>query len=137
MQITRQADYATRAVLYLARMGNGRRVATSRVALEQHIPAAFLVKIIAQLSIAGILNTSRGVRGGVRLAREARSITLLEVIEAMDGPIRLNDCVETTGSCALEHDCPLRQVWCDAQSELVAKLRNTNFAHLLQSVPSV
>jgi Rrf2 family protein len=112
-------------------------VATSRVALEQNIPAAFLVKIIAQLSVAGILSTSRGVRGGVKLAREPHSITLLEVVEAMDGPIRLNDCVATAGTCALEEDCPLRQVWCDAQSELVAKLRNTNFAHLLQSVPSV
>ncbi len=132
MQITRQADYATRAVLYLARMQNGHRVATSKVALEQKIPPAFLVKIISQLSIAGILHTSRGVRGGVQLARAPGTITLLEVIEAMDGPIQLNECVEASGNCILEDECPLRQVWCDAQTKLVAQLKSTDFAQLLQ-----
>ena len=65
MQITRQADYAVRAVLHLAQMKNGDRAATSIVAKEQHIPPSFLAKIISQLSIAGLLHTSRGARGGV------------------------------------------------------------------------
>lgn len=137
MQITRQADYATRAVLYLARTGNGHRIATSKVALEQKIPPAFLVKIISQLTVAGILNTSRGVRGGVRLAREPGNITLLEVVEAVDGRIQLNECVEANASCALEDECPLRQVWCEAQTKLVAQLRSTSFEHLLQRARSM
>jgi len=65
MQITRQADYATRAILYLARAGTGERIATSQVAKEQKIPPSFLAKIISQLSIAGLLHTSRGARGGI------------------------------------------------------------------------
>src|SRR5512138_2383950 len=69
MQITRQADYAVRAVLHLARMGNTERAATSTVAKEQNIPPSFLAKIVSQLSIAGLLHTSRGARGGVTLAR--------------------------------------------------------------------
>ena len=60
MQITRQADYAVRAVLYLARLGSGERAATSTVAEEQRIPPSFLAKIISQLSIGGLLHTSRG-----------------------------------------------------------------------------
>jgi len=72
MQITRQADYAVRAVLYLARLGGGERAATSIVAEEQRIPPSFLAKIISQLSIAGLLHTSRGARGGVMLARPPR-----------------------------------------------------------------
>src|SRR5687767_4626697 len=86
MQITRQADYATRAILYFAQAGTGKRVSTSRVAHEQKIPLSFLAKIIAQLSIAGLLHTSRGAHGGVTLACEPQNITLLEVIEAIDGP---------------------------------------------------
>jgi len=138
MQITRQADYAVRAVLYLARLGQDERAATSQVAQEQHIPPSFLAKIISQLSIAGLLHTSRGARGGVTLAREPKDITLLEVIEAIDGPIMLNECVGETGSCTFDEDCPLRPVWCDAQNDLVARLKNTNFAHLvtLGQVPS-
>lgn len=134
MQITRQADYAVRAILYLAQVGNNvnnGRVATSNVAKEQNIPLSFLAKIISQLSIAGLLHTSRGARGGVMLAREPKNITLLEVVEAIDGPIQLNVCVGRQGTCPLEPNCSVRLVWCDAQNELVAKLRNTTFAQLI------
>jgi Rrf2 family protein len=131
MQITRQADYAVRAVLHLSRLGGNQRAATSAVAQEQNIPPSFLAKIISQLSIAGLLHTSRGARGGVTLAREPKEITLLEVVEAIDGPIQLNECVGENSSCAFDSDCPLRPVWCDAQDELVKRLRNTNFEQLM------
>jgi Rrf2 family protein len=130
MQITRQADYAVRAVLYLSKHRE-ERSATSQVAQEQHIPPSFLAKIISQLSIAGLLHTSRGARGGVTLAREPDEITLLEVIEAIDGPIQLNECVGENGICAFDHECPLRPIWCDAQDELVKRLKSTNFAQLM------
>ncbi len=130
MQITRQADYAVRAVLHLARTGD-QRTATSMIAEEQHIPPSFLAKIISQLSIAGLLHTSRGARGGVTLAREPKEITLLEVIEAIDGPIQLNECVGDGGVCSFDDTCPLRPVWCDAQEELVGRLRGTNFADMI------
>lgn len=131
MQITRQADYAVRAVLHLARLGSTERAATSMIAEKQHIPPSFLAKIISQLSIAGLLHTSRGARGGVTLGREAKDITLLEVVEAIDGPIRLNECVGEDGVCTFKDHCPLRPVWCDAQDELVTRLRNTNFEQLM------
>ena len=132
MQITRQADYAVRAVLHLARMNGGQRAATSQVAKEQHIPPSFLAKIISQLSIAGLLHTSRGARGGVTMAREPKDVTLLEVIEAIDGPIILNECVGENSICPFEEDCPVRPVWCEAQEELVGRLKNTNFQQLLE-----
>lgn len=131
MQITRQADYAVRAVLHLAR-NSDIRTSTSIIAEEQKIPPSFLAKIISQLSIAGLLHTSRGARGGVTLAREAKDITLLEVVEAIDGPIQLNECVGNAGACSFESNCPLQSVWCDAQDELVQRLKNTNFFTLMQ-----
>ena len=127
MQITRQADYAVRAVLYLTRLGNGQRAATSQIAENQHIPPSFLAKIISQLSIAGLLHTSRGARGGVTLARAPEKITLLQVVEAIDGPIRLNECVHEDGMCAFSEDCPLEPIWKDAQKDLVDRLSGTNF----------
>ena len=132
MQITRQADYAVRAVLHLARLGGSERAATSAVAEEQHIPPSFLAKIISQLSIAGLLHTSRGARGGVTLARPAKDITLLEVVEAIDGPIQINECVGEEGNCDFHEECPLRPVWCDVQDLLVKRLRSTNFQQLLE-----
>lgn len=130
MQITRQADYAVRAVLYLAGLNNGRRAPTSEIAREQRIPPSFLAKIVSQLSVAGVVQTSRGARGGVTLARSPGDITLLEVIEAIDGPILLNECVEDPSVCYFGDDCPVQGVWCDAQSGLVQKLRSTNFMGL-------
>ena len=131
MQITRQADYAVRAVLYLARLGPNQRAATSTVAQEQHIPPSFLAKIISQLSIAGLLHTSRGARGGVYLAREPKDISLLDVVEAIDGPILLNECVAEGSDCTFTKDCPLYPIWCEAQESLVKRLRLVKFDSVL------
>jgi Rrf2 family protein len=128
MQITRQADYAIRAVLYIAKLGDNQRAATSQIAQEQHIPPSFLAKIISQLSIAGLLQTSRGARGGVTLAKQPEEISLLDVVESIDGPIALNECVNDENACSFGDDCPLRPIWCDAQEDLVNRLRSTNFA---------
>jgi Rrf2 family protein len=136
MQITRQADYAVHAVLYLAQMKHGDRTATSTVAKEQHIPPSFLAKIISQLSAAGLLHTSRGAHGGVMLAREPKDITLLEVVESIDGPIQFNECVGSDSDCTFGDHCPIKSVWCEAQEELVARLRNTDFGQLLAKLAS-
>jgi len=127
MQITRQADYAIRAVRYLAKHGSNERIATSKVATEMKIPGSFLAKIISQLSIAGLLKTSRGARGGVSLAREPKDISLLDVVEAIDGAILLNECVGTNKSCDFEDECLVHPIWLEVQQTLVKRLRETRF----------
>jgi Rrf2 family protein len=130
MQITRQADYAIRAVRYLSKMNGNQRAATSTVAREMKIPPSFLAKIISQLSIAGLLHTSRGARGGVTLARDPKDITLLDVVEAIDGPILLNECVGDPGNCEFSKDCAMHPIWMEAQEMLTKRLRETTFAIL-------
>jgi Rrf2 family protein len=127
MQITRQADYAIRAVRYLAKQGSSQRVATSTVAREMRIPPSFLAKIISQLSIAGLLHTSRGARGGVSLAHEPKEISVLDVVEAIDGPILLNECVGTNKPCDFEGDCLVHPIWIEVQQSLVKRLGETRF----------
>ncbi len=127
MQITRQADYALRAMVFLARMEPNQRAATKKIAEQQNIPPSFLAKIISQLSIAGLIHTSRGAHGGVVLSRPAAEISLLEVIEAIDGPIALNECTVSPGNCDQADNCPLHDIWQETQDDLVAKLRNTKF----------
>jgi Rrf2 family protein len=128
MQITRQADYAVRAVYHLSKLESGDRAATSQIAQEQQIPPSFLAKIVSQLSVAGLLQTSRGARGGVSLAKSPVDISLLEVVEAIDGPILLNVCVTGNGkNCYFGESCPIAPIWCDAQTELVARLNESTF----------
>ena len=131
MQITRQADYAVRAMVYLAQLGQDQRAATSQIAQEKQIPPSFLAKIVSQLSVAGLLTTSRGARGGVSLAKAPDEISLLDVVEAIDGPILLNECVSENSDCAFGESCVIKPVWCDAQQELVNRLRQTHFGQFI------
>jgi Rrf2 family protein len=133
MQITRQADYAMRAVAYLAKIGEDQRAATSQIADDQKIPPSFLAKIVSQLSVAGLLQTSRGARGGVSLARSPEEISFLEVVEAIDGPILINECVIDSGTCTFGDTCALRPVFCAAQADLVERLDTTSFSTVIET----
>jgi Rrf2 family protein len=134
MQITHQADYAVRAVLHVAHLGAHARVSTAQIARDQHIPLTFLAKIISQLSAAGVLRATRGARGGVSLARPPEAISLLEIVEAMDGPLTVNECTTNPEFCPLGEVCVVRDVWCEARADLVRRLAQTNFGQLVQRV---
>jgi Rrf2 family iron-sulfur cluster assembly transcriptional regulator len=127
MQITHQADYGIRAVRYISRQGADQYVATSTVAREMKIPLPFLAKIVGQLSVAGLLRTSRGAHGGVSLGRESKDISMLDVVEAIDGPIMLNECVGKVNRCAVKNDCPVHPIWQELQDNLITRLGATRF----------
>ena len=127
MQITRQADYALRTIIYLSRLAPDEKAPTSIIAKKQHIPSSFLAKIISQLSVAGLIHTARGAHGGVSLAKAPEEISVLEVIEAIDGPVMLNECTTNPGICPFTDDCPMRVVWCDARKDLLEKLETITF----------
>jgi len=133
MQITRQADYAVRAVLYLAQLGPGGHATTAQIAREQKIPMTFLAKIVSQLSAAGIVRATRGAHGGVTLARSADDVSLLEIVEAIDGPICLNECALNPETCPLSENCAVQSVWCEAQAALVRRLAQTKFGQLVKT----
>ena len=133
MQITHQADYAIRTMYYLANMDGRQKVSTSQIAKEYRIPASFLTKIISQLSVAGLIHTARGARGGVSLARSPEAISLLDVLVAIDGPVALNDCVDDPTSCPFNVDCVLHQFWSDASEELINRLKSTTYDKLVKA----
>jgi Rrf2 family protein len=128
--ITRQADYALRAVVEVAQLPEGERAPTAVIAERQKIPLPFLAKIVSQLAVKGILEATRGASGGVSLARPAESITLLDVVEAIDGPITLNRCVHNPDLCDMADDCPIHPVFVEAQELLVDRLKHTTFAEV-------
>ena len=128
MQITKQADYALRAIVFLAQIGKDEKASTSKIAKAQKIPPSFLAKIISQLSIAGLIHTSRGARGGVSLAKEPEDISVLDVIQAIDGPVILNECTENPDACPFQSSCPLFKIWCDARDMLINKLSGATFS---------
>ena len=137
MQATRQADYAVHAILYLAQLEPGTRASTALIAHEQHIPPTFLAKIISQLSTAGIVQATRGAHGGVTLGRPADAISLLEIVEAIDGPIMLNECTLNPGVCGFSDSCAIREVWVETRAKLVQRLAGVNFGQLARSSQTI
>jgi len=130
MEISRRTDYGVRVILELASMADNERASTQKIAERQNIPGPFLAKIISQLSLSGLVTTYRGAGGGVALARPASEINLLEVIEALEGPIHLNRCVVDPGRCPHEAKCPVHDVWAQAQADLAKTLSEATFDHL-------
>jgi Rrf2 family protein len=130
MQLSRRGDYGVRVILDLAHQPLGASIPAHEIANRQQIPSAFLGKIISQLAIAGLVDTRRGARGGVALARPAERITLLDVVEALEGRIMLNPCLIHAGACPLDETCPVHDTWAQAQSALKAVLAKTTFAEL-------
>jgi len=134
LEVTRQADYALRAATEIARLPEGERVATATIASQQNIPLPFLAKIISQLVVRGILETVRGASGGVNLARLPQDITMLEIIEAIDGPISLNRCTRDPSVCEQMSSCPFCEIFVEAQLALTNRLENTTLADLAMRV---
>ena len=130
MEISRRTDYGVRVILDLANLQDGERASTQEIAERQSIPAPFLAKIVSQLSTSGLLETYRGARGGVVLARPPSEINLLDVIEALDGPIRLNRCVIEPDNCPREEKCPVHDIWMEAQRDLTRVLTSVTFDSL-------
>ncbi len=131
MLLTREADYAFRCVLEVARGG---RISAAQVAQRQDISLTFLGKIVQSLAKAGILATRRGVRGGMTLARPAESITLLEVIEAVEGPLALNVCLASPPQCDRIPGCPAYPLLSRAQEGLRAAL-DVSITELMEIAP--
>jgi Rrf2 family protein len=132
MQITRQADYALRAILYLARLGPDQKASTKQIAAAQEIPPSFLAKIISELKKGKLVTADRGAGGGVSLARKPEEISLLDVVEAIDDTISLNECTADPSICSFGDSCPLHEVWCEAEAQLIRKLREATFDKLLE-----
>ena len=133
MEISRRTDYGIRVILDLASLSDDARASTQEIAERQSIPGPFLAKIISQLSLSGLVTTYRGAGGGVKLARSASDINLLQVIEALEGPIRLNRCMIEPNLCPRDDFCPVHDVWAKAQAELTDLLRITTFDDLAET----
>jgi len=128
--VSRGADYAIRAVLEVASRPENTRTVTEQIARRQEIPAAFLSKVVAQLTQSGLLRTQRGAAGGVFLGRAAEEITLRQVVEAVQGPIVLNLCTGPYDGCAKAAACPAYGVFEQAQASLHEVLEAATLADL-------
>ena len=131
MELSRQADYAVRTMVDLASLPEHSRALTSEIAKRQQIPESFLPRIISALSKAQLIRTFRGNNGGVALARPIAEISVLDVIQALEGPICLNRCTYQPSQCDRSAFCRVHPIWRKAQEYLNQLLGETTLATLV------
>lgn len=127
IRINRETDYSFRVILALVRAGENVRLSTAQIQKEMQIPLSFLHRIVASLSRNDIIDTFPGREGGVQLARPAADISLLDVYEAVEGPIQLSECFVSDSSCAMDTPCPVQRSLRDIQKTLECELAAVHF----------
>lgn len=130
MKVSTKGRYGLRIMVELAlREGTG-PVQVTAVASSQDLPPKYIHVLVGGLKAAGLVTAQRGPSGGLELAREASRITVLDVVEALEGPIRPVDCVEGPEGCRRSGDCVTRDVWRDLAEAMEGALRRHTLAGL-------
>jgi Rrf2 family protein len=132
MKISRKADYALRAVLHISKQPTEKRNSINIIAETERIPRDFLAKILKELTRSQILRSYQGVHGGYQMAKNPAQVTVLDVIEAMDGPLGLNLCVRGDRGCDCDKadHCSMYPFWNKLQNEFRVKLKAETMAKL-------
>jgi len=133
--ISRQTDYAARLVLHLACLEPGTRVSIAEISKTRLLPAPFTRRIVGDLVREGILHTVRGTGGGISLARPASRISLLDILNAVEGGVMLNACMEGGKPCVFSQGCLVQQAWGDATDLLQRHLATVTFDTLVGASP--
>lgn len=130
MQITRAAEYGVLGLTALARRPLGEVVMIDTLCAEEDIPRSFLGKILQSLNRAGIVRSARGSGGGFSLAKEPSEISALEIIEAIEGPISLQRCLDEDLGCEHSTGCALCSLLAVAQDRVKDVFRTTSLSDL-------
>lgn len=127
MKLTRGTDYGIRGILHLAMQPFEQVTLLHDIAEKQDVPESYLAKLFQDLNKAGLVRSHRGAKGGFSLARPASDITLRQVIEALQGPISLNRCLDIRDVCSRQDQCAVSLVLREAQQQLVETLDAASF----------
>jgi Rrf2 family protein len=122
MQITRTADYGVRVLTHLAMLPPGTRLTAEELATENHASVSFVAKILQRLVASRLVISRRGFEGGFSLGRDPRSVSVLDIITALDGPLCLNECLPGGPGCEEGTACSAHDVWARAQAALARVL---------------
>ena len=129
--ISRETDYAARVILHLSMQEGGERATAEQIATERLIPKALVRRVgDAPCGSRPHLDHALALEGGIELARHPAEISLLQVVEAMEGPLALNRCAVEPHTCPLSPTCSVHEVWCRAKDIIRLHLDQITFEQL-------
>ncbi len=130
-QISRKMEYGTRAMVFLASLPDGMTTSFREIGRKMDIPGDFLAKILKTLAKSKLVRSTRGSHGGYALAQPASSISFLDVIEALEGPVNVNVCTAADhDGCAFTGACTMYGVWRSGQERMLEVYRATKLDKL-------
>ena len=136
MQVTRAGEYAIIGLLYLARQPDNRTVMIDEISDAERIPKSFLAKIFQSLAKGGFVLSHRGAGGGFTLAKPAPEISLLDILQCVEGAFALQKCVSDDPECVVASDrmpsCTLCAIFGEAQSRVNEVFSRTSLEDLLR-----
>lgn len=124
---TRRSDYGVRAVLCLAGTSGG-LVTAAEISQEMEIPRGFLHQVLQELQRGGLVRSTPGRRGGYALTRDPGDISVLDVLEALEGPLALGECALRGGPCRWDDVCALHEVWSAGRAAFCERLAASSLA---------
>ena len=130
MKLTRKTQYAVRAMLYLSLKQEQDRILAKDIADKMNIPKQFLAQVMLSLKRAGYVRAIRGANGGFALAKPPVEISLRDVIETIEGEVCIHDCLFEENICEYLDVCSIREVWQEAQRNMLSVFSKTNFKDL-------
>lgn len=130
MQLTRAADYGVRVMVHLAMLPEGKRALLPDLAGATDAPGSFLSKVLQALAHAEMISSRRGKTGGFAILPRGRDASMRQVIEAIDGPVSLNVCLDGGKDCERKSWCPAHPVWARAQRAMMDVLMSISVTEM-------
>jgi Rrf2 family protein len=137
LRLSKKADYALLAMRHLAAHSDRGAASARELAETYDIPAELLAKVLQKLVRAGVLASHQGIRGGYGLARPAETVSVADVIQAVDGPVTVTACSDTDHSCEQYSKCNIRDPLWRIKNRILEALAGTSVAELVGDAPLV
>ena len=134
MLFSKACEYGIRALLYLASQEDGQPVRVREIAEALKIPVPFLSKIVHSLSRNHLIHSQKGPGGGVTLAKPPSDITMLQVVEVIDGLDLFQACALGIPHCSDDFPCPLHEKWGTLRSEIHDMLANRTLDQVIDQL---
>ncbi len=130
VRISRETDYAIRVLLALARQGHGVRQTTGAIREVMAIPPLMAPRVVARLAQLGLITSIPGRGGGIELTRAPETITLKEIVTALEPDFFIAECLVDPDLCPFETTCPVRRQWARIQALVLRELEHITLADL-------
>jgi len=131
LRVTRLTDYASVVLTVLAARPDA-VLSAPELAELAGLEAPTVAKVLKPLAAAGLVAGFRGANGGYRLARPATAISLVDIVEAMEGPLAMTECSVASGQCGIEHSCGVRANWRRINDVVAEALGKVSLAQMLE-----